>query len=128
MSLFRAIFAFGNGREVANLEPVFSECLRYAFALASLSEAKKRGRQAQGTASRLWGTSSKKAVRTRRGGGASGSLSTSSLLDNAVGDIPALQLDTQQIVTYRQAREVEVVGVGEGYYKAAHIVNHIHAQ
>ena len=57
MSLFRAIFAFGNGREVANLEPVFSECLRYAFALASLSEAKKRGRQAQGTASRLWGTS-----------------------------------------------------------------------
>ncbi|MBR3724569.1 MAG: hypothetical protein IKN11_04160 [Bacteroidales bacterium] len=57
MSLFRAIFAFGNGREVANLEPVFSECLRYAFALASLPEAKKRGRQAQGTASHLWGTS-----------------------------------------------------------------------
>ena len=27
MSLFRAIFAFGNGREVANLGFVFTECL-----------------------------------------------------------------------------------------------------
>ena len=49
MSLIRAIFAFGNGREVANLGFVFSECLRYAFALGSLLEAKKGGRQTQGT-------------------------------------------------------------------------------
>ena len=124
MSLFRAIFAFGNGREVANLEPVFSECLRSGFAFGG-EEKRETG---TGHSLPSLGYLSKKAVRTRRGGGASGSLSTSSLLDNAVGDIPALQLDTQQIVTYRQAREVEVVGVGEGYYKAAHIVNHIHAQ
>ena len=45
MSLIRAIFAFGNGREVANLGFVFSECLRSAFALGSLLEAKKGGRQ-----------------------------------------------------------------------------------
>ena len=42
------IFAFENGREVASLGPVFTECLRSAFALASLPEAKKGGRQAQG--------------------------------------------------------------------------------
>ena len=36
MSLFRAIFAFGNGREVANLGFVFTECLYSAFALGSL--------------------------------------------------------------------------------------------
>ena len=36
MSLFRAIFAFGNGREVANLGFVFTECLHSAFALGSL--------------------------------------------------------------------------------------------
>ena len=56
MSLFRAIFAFGNGREVANLVLVFPECLHSAFALgslclrsastlASLPEAKKNTRQ-----------------------------------------------------------------------------------
>ena len=44
MSLFRTIFAFENGREMANLGFVFTECLRSAFALASLPEAKKRGR------------------------------------------------------------------------------------
>ena len=44
MSLFRTIFAFENGREVANLGFVFTECLRSAFALPSLPEAKKRGR------------------------------------------------------------------------------------
>ena len=43
MSLFRTIFAFGNGREVANLGFVFSECLRHAFALTPLLEAKKKG-------------------------------------------------------------------------------------
>ena len=32
MSLFRAIFAFENGREVANLVLVIPECLRSAFA------------------------------------------------------------------------------------------------
>ena len=36
MSLIRAIFAFGNGREVANFGPVFTEWLRSAFALGSL--------------------------------------------------------------------------------------------
>ncbi len=36
MSLFRAIFAFGNGRKVANLGFVFTECLHSAFALGSL--------------------------------------------------------------------------------------------
>ena len=36
MSLFRAIFAFENGREVANLGFVFTECLHSAFALPSL--------------------------------------------------------------------------------------------
>ena len=56
MSLIRAIFAFGNGREVANLGFVFTECLHSAFALgslwvrsastlASLPEAKKSTRQ-----------------------------------------------------------------------------------
>ncbi len=36
MSLFRTIFAFENGREMANLGFVFTECLRSAFALGSL--------------------------------------------------------------------------------------------
>ena len=36
MSLFRTIFAFENGREVANLAFVFTECLHSAFALGSL--------------------------------------------------------------------------------------------
>ena len=45
MSLFRTIFAFENGREMANLGFVFPECLRSGFALPSLPEAKKRGRQ-----------------------------------------------------------------------------------
>ena len=47
MSLFRAIFAFENGREVATLGFVFPECLRSAFALPSLPEAKKRGRKGE---------------------------------------------------------------------------------
>ena len=42
MSLIRAIFAFGNGREMANLVLVF---LCATFALASLLEAKKSTRQ-----------------------------------------------------------------------------------
>ena len=45
MSLFRAIFAFGNGREMANFVLDFPECLRSGFALASLPEAKKNTRQ-----------------------------------------------------------------------------------
>ncbi len=36
MSLFRTIFAFENGREMANLGFVFTECLHSAFALGSL--------------------------------------------------------------------------------------------
>ena len=36
MSLFRTIFAFENGREMANLGFVFTECLHSAFALPSL--------------------------------------------------------------------------------------------
>ena len=36
MSLIRAIFAFENGREVANLRFVFTACLHSAFALPSL--------------------------------------------------------------------------------------------
>ena len=36
MSLFRTIFAFENGREVANLGFDFTECLHSAFALGSL--------------------------------------------------------------------------------------------
>ena len=35
------IFAFENGREVATLGFVFTRCLRSAFALPSLPEAKK---------------------------------------------------------------------------------------
>ena len=45
MSLFRTIFAFGNGREMPNLVLVFPECLRSASTLASLPEAKKNTRQ-----------------------------------------------------------------------------------
>ena len=56
MSLFRIIFAFENGREMANLGFVFTECLHSGFALpslwvrsastlASLPEAKKSTRQ-----------------------------------------------------------------------------------
>ena len=49
MSLFRTIFAFGNGREAGTLGFVFPGCLRYAFALASLPEAKKDTRHRHGT-------------------------------------------------------------------------------
>ena len=45
MSLIRTIFAFENGREVANLGFVFTVCLHSAFALPSLPEAKKNTRQ-----------------------------------------------------------------------------------
>ena len=56
MSLFRTIFAFENGREVANSVSVFTECLRSAFALGSLwvrsafasgseNRGEKRGRE-----------------------------------------------------------------------------------
>ena len=48
MSLFCAIFAVENGREAATLGFVFTECLRSAFALASLPEAKKGGRKEGG--------------------------------------------------------------------------------
>ena len=36
MSLFRTIFAFENGREMANLGFVFTECLHSGFALPPL--------------------------------------------------------------------------------------------
>ena len=49
VSLFRTIFAFGNGQEADSLGFVLPKCLRSAFALPSLAEAKKRGRQTQGT-------------------------------------------------------------------------------
>ena len=52
MSLFRAIFAFGNGREMANLVLVFPECLRSAFALGSLClrfrKREQRGKKRKG--------------------------------------------------------------------------------
>ena len=48
MSLFRAIFAFGNGREMANLVLVFPKCLRSAFALPSLPEARAEGKKEEG--------------------------------------------------------------------------------
>ena len=51
-----------------------------------------------------------------------------SLLDNAVGDIPALQLDTQQIVTCRQARKVELVSARKSLHQATRIVEHIDPQ
>ena len=50
MSLFRTIFAFENGREVANLGFVFTECLHSAFALGSLWLRFRRRRKAQGNA------------------------------------------------------------------------------
>ena len=50
VSLFRTIFAFGNGQEADSLGFVLPKCLRSAFALPSLEGAKKRGRQTQGTA------------------------------------------------------------------------------
>ena len=59
MSLFRTIFAFENGREMANLGFVFTECLHSAFALGSLclrsafasgseNRGEKRGREGGG--------------------------------------------------------------------------------
>ena len=48
MSLFRAIFALGNGREVPNLVLVFPECLRSAFALPPLWLRFRRRRKTQG--------------------------------------------------------------------------------
>ena len=53
MSLFRTIFAFGNGRKAASRGLVFPECLRHAFALPSLPEAEKGRRLAQGNAAHL---------------------------------------------------------------------------
>ena len=50
MSLFRAIFAFGNGREMANFVLDFPECLRSAFALGSLWLRFRRRRKTQGNA------------------------------------------------------------------------------
>ena len=110
----------GSGQSRTSFLGVPSLCLRSGFAFGG-EEKRETG---TGHSLPSLGYLSKKAVRTRRGGGASGSLSTSSLLDNAVGDIPALQLDTQQIVAYRQAREVEVVGVGEACHKATCVVEH----
>ena len=59
MSLFRTIFAFENGREMANLGFVFTECLHSGFALPSLwvrsafasgseNRGEKRGREEDG--------------------------------------------------------------------------------
>ena len=52
MSLFRTIFAFENGREMANLGFVFTECLRSAFALGSLClrfrKREQRGKKRKG--------------------------------------------------------------------------------
>ena len=48
MSLFRTIFAFENGREMANLGFVFTECLRSAFALPSLWLRSRRRRKEGG--------------------------------------------------------------------------------
>ena len=52
MSLFRIIFAFENGREMANLGFVFTECLHSAFALGSLClrfrKRKQRGKKRKG--------------------------------------------------------------------------------
>ena len=53
MSLFRAIFAFENGRKAASRGLVFPECLRHAFALSSLPEAKSGRRPAQGNEAAL---------------------------------------------------------------------------
>ena len=50
MSLFRTIFAFGNGREVPNFVLVFPECLRSAFALPPLWLRFRRRRKTQGNA------------------------------------------------------------------------------
>ena len=49
MSLFRTIFAFENGREVATLRFVFTECLRHDFALTPHPEAKGGRKLAKGT-------------------------------------------------------------------------------
>ena len=52
MSLFRTIFAFENGREVANLVLVFTECLHSGFALGSLClrfrKREQRGKKRKG--------------------------------------------------------------------------------
>ena len=50
MSLIRAIFAFENGREVANLGFVFTVCLHSDFALGSLCLRFRRRRKTQGNA------------------------------------------------------------------------------
>ncbi|MBR3488658.1 MAG: hypothetical protein IKH33_05015, partial [Bacteroidales bacterium] len=42
MSLFRAIFAFEDGREVATLGFVFPECLRSAFASGGEEKREER--------------------------------------------------------------------------------------
>ena len=49
MSLFRTIFVFGNGREVANLGFVFTECLRSAFASEGEEKHKAMRQQRHGT-------------------------------------------------------------------------------
>ncbi len=45
MSLFRIIFASGNGRALASLGFVILECLRSAFALPSLPKMEEKGSQ-----------------------------------------------------------------------------------
>ena len=49
MSLIRAIFAFGNGREMANPVLVFPECLRSGFALGGEEKHKEMRQQRHGT-------------------------------------------------------------------------------
>ena len=57
MSLFRTIFAFENGREMANLGFVFTECLHSAFALGSLClrfrKRRKEGDRREGRRNKL---------------------------------------------------------------------------
>ena len=49
MSLIRAIFAFANGREVANLGFVFTVCLHSAFASGGEEKHKATRQQKHGT-------------------------------------------------------------------------------
>ena len=54
MSLIHAIFAFGNGREVATFGFVFPECLRFAFALPSLCLRFRRRRKDGDKQKAMW--------------------------------------------------------------------------
>ena len=97
-----------------------SLCLRSGFAFGG-EEKRETG---TGHSLPSLGYLSKKAVRTRRGGGASGSLSTSSLLDNTAGGVTFLQGEAQEVGACGEVREVKAVGVGEGCHKATCVVEH----